>query len=85
VQHYEKNIRAATPMIMETIRQAEIDYPKEWVQKAINIAVLHNAYNWAYIETVLKNWKINGKAKKKPDSTDYRRYVKGEYGEFGKR
>ncbi len=57
---YESEIGALTPMIAEKLKDAQKRYPAEWFKFAFQEAVNHNARKWAYIETILENWKING-------------------------
>jgi DNA replication protein len=84
---YEANIGALTPMIAETLRDAEKKYPAEWVEEAMKIAVENNIRRWRYVEAILKSWKEEGRhgGDKQNPQEDYRRYVKGKFGQFGKR
>lgn len=69
---YESNIGAITPMIADSITDAEKIYPKEWIVESIKLAVENNKRNWRYCETILKRWQTNGKdeGKGKPKKTD---------------
>ncbi len=58
---YEQNIGMITPMIAERLRVAARIYPEDWLKEAFEIAITHNARNWAYIETILRNWAEHGK------------------------
>lgn len=58
---YEENIGPLTPMIADVLRDCEKDYPYEWINDAVQEAVINNARSWRYIESILKNWKENGK------------------------
>ncbi len=84
---YEANIGALTPMIAETLRDAEKIYPAEWVEEAMKIAVQNNIRRWRYVEAILKSWKEEGRhgGDQQNAQEDYRRYVKGKFGQFGKR
>ncbi len=84
---YEANIGALTPMIAETLKDAEKNYPAEWVEEAMIIAVQNNIRRWRYVEAILKSWKEEGRHGGNQQNTqeDYRRYVKGKFGQFGKR
>jgi DNA replication protein len=83
---YEANIGALTPMIADTLRDAEKIYPAEWVEDAMKIAVQNNIRRWRYVEAILKSWKEEGHGGNKQNTQeDYRRYVKGKFGQFGKR
>jgi DnaD/phage-associated family protein len=82
---YEANIGPLTPMIAETIMDAEETYPVEWIEKAIQIAVENNARSWRYIEKILQSWQENGPDGKNRQTTqeDSRKYTQGKYGDIG--
>ena len=58
---YEQNIGMVTPMIAEKLRQAERDYPEDWIYDAFSLAVERNSRTWAYIHRILQNWAQYGK------------------------
>lgn len=58
---YEQNIGMVTPMIAEKLRQAERDYPEDWIYDAFSLAVERNSRTWAYIHRILQNWAQHGK------------------------
>lgn len=58
---YEENIGPLTPMIADVLRDCEKDYPYEWIRDAVEEAVVNNARNWRYIESILRSWKENGR------------------------
>lgn len=66
---YENNISMLTPMLSQKIGDAIDTYPHQWILDAIEEAVRHNARNWAYIETILKNWQSKGRNNKPPEKT----------------
>lgn len=68
---YESNIGILTPMIADTLQDAEKIYPLDWIVESINLAVENNKRNWRYCETILKRWQANGKdnGKKAPSVT----------------
>jgi DnaD/phage-associated family protein len=82
---YEENIGPLTPMIAETLRDAIEAYPEYWIQEAIQIAVNNNVRRWSYISTILTRWQEEGRdgTDRRYTQEDYRRYLKGEYGDFG--
>jgi DNA replication protein len=84
---YEANIGPLTPMIAETLREAEKEYPLIWIGDAMKIAVQNNIRRWRYVEAILKSWKEEGRdgGDQQHAKEDYRRYVKGKFGQFGKR
>jgi DNA replication protein len=82
---YQENIGPLTPLIADALRSAEKDFPAEWIEEAIQIAVQNNVRRWRYVETILDRWQKEGRdgTDRKDDKEDYRRYIKGEYGEIG--
>lgn len=83
---YEANIGPLTPMIADTLREAEKNYPAEWAEEAMKIAVQNNIRRWRYVEAILKSWKEEGRhgGDQQGAEKDYRRYLKGEFGKYGK-
>ncbi len=82
---YEHNIGPLTPMIAEALKAAEAEFPPEWIEDAIRLAVENNARKWRYVEAILDNWKAHGRDDRKDrgDSEEARRrYVEGEYADF---
>lgn len=58
---YESNIGPLTPMIADTLEDAEKTYPLDWIKESIALAVENNKRNWRYCETILKRWMESGK------------------------
>jgi DnaD/phage-associated family protein len=58
---YEKNIGPLSPMIADTLRDAEKTYPASWIEEAIQIAVENNVRKWSYIDAILEGWRTRGK------------------------
>lgn len=82
---YEQNIGPLTPMISDQLRQAEEDYPAEWIEEAIRIAVERNARNWRYVAAILNRWQAEGKDGGQPTQSteaDRYRYIRGEYSDI---
>lgn len=81
---YEENIGPLTPLISETLQEAEEAYPAHWIEDAIRIAVEKNVRNWRYIDAILKSWQKEGRVEKDRRSTqeDRRKYIEGEYGDI---
>jgi len=82
---YEQNIGLLQPLIADELRQAEQDYPTEWIQEAFQLAAEANARRWSYVRAILERWSTEGKsdAKDRRDSeTDRRRYVQGKYADY---
>jgi len=82
---YEENIGALTPLIADTLKDAEETYQAEWIAEAIELAVKNNKRNWKYCEAILKRWKEEGRAEKqdrRDAEKDRRKYVEGKYSDF---
>jgi DnaD/phage-associated family protein len=84
---YEENIGPLTPLIAETLRDAETEYPVQWIADAIRVAVENNAAHWNFVRAVLQRWKKEGRrseiAERSDESTgDGERYVSGKYADF---
>jgi DnaD/phage-associated family protein len=78
---YEQNIGPLTPLIGDQLREAERDYPAEWIEEAIQIAVERNKRNWRYVSAILNRWQSEGKERgfvKQPTQADRYRYIQGE-------
>ena len=57
---YEQNIGVITPIIAETLRDAADDYPADWIEAAVRIAVEKNVRNWRYVSAILRRWQEKG-------------------------
>ncbi len=81
---YEQNIGPLTPMIAESLRDAEATYPMEWIESAIRAAVEANVRRWRYVEAILKSRLERGDdgTYRGESEKDRRRYVEGEYGDL---
>ena len=86
---YEENIGTLTPLIAESLAEAEDTYPALWIEEAIRIAVERNKRNWRYILAILERWQQEGRHGKKEEikdrrdsEKDRRRYVEGEFSDF---
>ncbi len=77
---YEQNVGALTPMIADTLRDAEKRFPYSWIEEAILIAVENNVRKWSYINAILEDWRNRGKdAREDRGDTEKarRKYLKG--------
>ena len=75
---YEENIGPLTPMIAQSLAEAEDTYPATWIEEAFQIAVERNARNWRYVEAILKRWYDEGRDDQKDrrdTEKDRRRYA----------
>lgn len=84
---YEQNIGPLTPILSETLQDAEATYSAEWIEDAIRIAVTRNVRNWQYVEAILKSWKEKGRdgTDRKSAEEKRKRDSEGKYGDFVKR
>lgn len=74
---YEQNIGLLTPLLAEELKEAERDYPAEWIAEAIKLAVEHNKRSWRYARGILERWKREGRGtKKKSWYAEYGKFVK---------
>jgi DnaD/phage-associated family protein len=82
---YEENIGPLTPMVADTLRDAEGTYPEEWLAEAIEEAVKRNKRSWKYVEAILKRWKEDGRHERKDQQGPVEsgeRYTKGAFSEY---
>jgi DnaD/phage-associated family protein len=82
---YEENIGPLTPLIADTLRDAEGDYPEDWIRQAIEIAVQNNVRKWNYIEAILRSWQDGGRDERQNrghTKKDRRSYLEDEFAEF---
>lgn len=58
---YEQNVGLLTPLIVDQLREAEGQYPGEWIEEAFRQAVSYNRRSWRYVQRILERWAIEGK------------------------
>jgi DnaD/phage-associated family protein len=58
---YEQNIGMLTPMIADELRDAEKNFPAEWIADAFREAVALNKRSWRYVLRILERWRVEGK------------------------
>jgi DNA replication protein len=58
---YEQNIGLLPPLLAEELREAEHQFPPEWIEEAFRLAIQQNKRRWSYIRAILKRWEIDGK------------------------
>ena len=88
-QLYEENIGPLTPLIAETLGEAQDSYPPDWIEDAVQIAVKNNKRTWRYVSAILERWQREGRHDKKEKPEDRRdtpearrRYIEGEFSDF---
>jgi len=83
-QLYEENIGPLTPLMADTLKDAEREFPAEWLAQAFSIAVGRNKRNWNYIAAILRRWKEEGyEGKNRKDAGETtKRYSESQFAEF---
>lgn len=82
---YEANIGPLTPMMGETLAEAEDTYPGVWIEEAFRIAVENNVRRWRYVAAILRSWQEEGRDEREPGrdlEADRRRYVRGKFAKY---
>ncbi|MBI1281903.1 MAG: DnaD domain protein [Anaerolineaceae bacterium] len=82
---YENHIGLLAPFITDALKDAEKNYPNEWIIDAIDRAAKANKRNWRYIEAILKRWESEGRGDEyagRLDEQDGKRYITGKYANF---
>jgi DNA replication protein len=59
---YEQNIGLLTPLIADHLVSALERYPQEWIEDAIAEAVAYNRRSWRYVQRILEQWAVQGRA-----------------------
>jgi DnaD/phage-associated family protein len=57
---FEENIGPITPLLAESLQDAEKEYPARWIEEAFRIAVENNVRTWRYVEAILRRWQERG-------------------------
>ncbi len=84
-QLYEENIGPLTPLIAETLRDAEETYPEQWIEEAVQIAVENNKRSWRYVDAILRRMQEGGRGEgkdRRDSQKDRRRYIEGEFADY---
>ena len=81
---YEDNIGLLTSIVKDTLDDAQSEYPVEWIEEAIQLAVEREARNWKYISKILDVWKQEGRSREtvRGDSQQADRYTSGEWADI---
>jgi len=75
---YEQNIGMLSPLMAEELKDAEREYPADWIEDAFRIALSNNARRWAYVRSILERWAREGRSKRRDDKEARKRYA--DYG-----
>lgn len=81
---YEENIGVLTPMIVDSLKDAQQEFPVHWIEEAIKIAVEANVRRWKYILKVLEGWKQEGRSRETVQGhiEQHEQYTTGEWADF---
>lgn len=79
---YEQTIGVLNALIAEELREAEQEYPAEWIEEAFRIAAARNVRNWRYVRAILERWAREGRDEedRRGREQDPKRYISGPYG-----
>lgn len=58
---YEENIGPITPILADSLKEAEKNFSLDWIEEAFQIAIEKNIRNWRYISAILNRWQKEGK------------------------
>jgi len=58
---YETNIGMLTPLLAEELKEAESNYPNQWIEEAFKASVISNKRSWRYISRILERWDQEGR------------------------
>ncbi len=86
---YETSIgRVITPLIGDELKDAEKEYPADWIEDSFKEAVRQNKRSWAYVSAILRRWKeegrVDGTSGRRAQKVDPKDYLRG-YGQVAKR
>ncbi len=76
---YEQNIGTLTPLISEELKEAEQEFPADWIADAFKIALKRNVRRWDYISAILKRWKTEGRSDRQKSN---KRWWDDEYDKY---
>jgi DNA replication protein len=81
---YEQNIGPLTPILAQTLEEAEKEFPVDWIEEALTIAVKKNIRNWNYAEAILRSWKEKGRSEEnqRDSKENPRRYIEGDLADY---
>lgn len=82
---YEQHIGPLTPLLADMLREAETEYPADWIYEAFQIAASRNKRSWQYVRAILKRWKQDGKDERKNSEDagqNSQRYSNSQFSDF---
>ena len=57
---YEQTIGLIPPVLVDELKQAELDYPVDWIEDAFKETARQGKHNWKYTKAILQSWQDNG-------------------------
>lgn len=78
---YEQNVGSITPLIADELKEAEGDYPHEWILAAFREAAELNKRNWRYIRRILERWETEGRDHEKRERDPQIEWLEQRYRE----
>lgn len=82
---YEAHIGILSPRIIEFLKDAEAEYPEQWVIEAIEAAAAYNKRSWGYIRVILETWEREGRGHglvAEDSQQDGTKYISGKYSSY---
>lgn len=82
---YQDNLGFLTPMLRDELSDMQTEFPVNWIEEAIRIAVENNARSLRYIRAVLERWKQEGRATGEASQQSGEgdgRFISGKYARF---
>ncbi len=83
---YEDNFGPLTPLIADELKDAEKDYPHDWIEAAFREAVQSEKRSWRYTRAILERWRKEGKTSHETTGRHHepngQRYIAGNYADF---
>lgn len=67
---YEAEMGLLTPLIADALKAWLDDVPHQWIIDAMRRAVVANKRSWAYVEAILRAWKLKGAQDTRPSKKD---------------
>lgn len=78
---YEENVGSITPLIADDLKEAEDQYPHEWILAAFREAAELNKRNWRYIRRILERWETEGRDHEKRERDPQIEWLEQRYRE----
>lgn len=63
---YEQTFGLITPSVVDDLKDAEHEYPADWIVDAFAATTKNGGRSWAYTRKILEGWRKNGREPKAP-------------------